>query len=114
MADEKLIQVPSGRDVWFQNFLNGAAGDGLTFHFRFVVPDLGVDGDLDPEETETDMAHLCDSFALPRISNIGPRPNRVVISMADRETEFGVANPEVTQVFESYSLSDATCIWEPF
>ncbi len=115
MGSEELIFVPSGKEVRFYEFVNSAPGDGLTYRFRFVSPALGADGAVqDPEITELDMAHLCHEYAVPRLANTGPQPNRVVISMADRETEFGVANPQATEVFESYSIDDGQCIWEPF
>ena len=36
----------------------------------------------------------------------------IVISLADRVTEFGVSDPEATQFFEAFRLSNDTCIWE--
>ena len=115
MGSEDLIDVPSGEKVRFYEFVNGAPGDGLTYRFRFILPTLGADGAVpDPEVTELDMAHLCHEYALPRLATTGPKPNRIVISLADRETEFGIANPRATEVFESYSIEDDACIWEAF
>jgi len=54
------------------------------------------------------------TYALPRLSNIGPQPGRVVISLADRPSEFGVYDPAVIQVFEAYRSEVDTCIWEMF
>ena len=108
------IYVPSGQPVQFQEFLTAAPGDGLTYRFRFVAPGLAARDSVDPVKTEADMAHLCQFFAIPKLANTGPRPNRIVISLADRETEFGMANPDATQVFESYSLDGEACIWEAF
>ena len=36
----------------------------------------------------------------------------IVVSLADRETEFGQSDPDVTQFFEAYRPVDNTCIWE--
>ena len=57
---------------------------------------------------------LCETHALPRISNIGPQPGQVVVSLADRESEFGVYDETVTQVFEAYRIEDGRCTWEMF
>lgn len=108
-----MIPVPSGQTVEFHEFVQGGLGDGLTYRFRFIAPNLAATA-ADPVQSEIDMAFLCENFALPRVADLGPRPNRVVISMADRETEFGVATPGAIQIFESYSLDGETCIWEPF
>jgi len=61
-----------------------------------------------------DLDWLCVTYALPRLSNIGPQPGRVVISLADRPSEFGVYDPAVIQVFEAYRSEGDTCIWEMF
>ena len=62
----------------------------------------------------TDLEYLCNSYAVPRLSNIGPQPRQIVISIADQASEFGVINPDVTQVFEAYRLDQGGCIWEMF
>lgn len=113
MSQTDHITVPSGQVVAFQEMVWGAAGDGLTYRFRFIAPELDAIR-LDPEASGRDMDHLCAEFALPRVANTGPRPNRIVISLSDTETEFGIANPEAIQIFESYSLVGEECIWEPF
>jgi len=109
------LVVPSGRTVALQEVIFDTRADQNIYRFRFVTPDLARD-DLadDMAEIETDMAQLCDQFALPFINNNGDVVERVVISFADRETEFGVATPKATQVYEIYSVTDKTCVWEPF
>ncbi|MEQ9564663.1 MAG: DUF6497 family protein, partial [Pseudomonadales bacterium] len=61
-----------------------------------------------------DLSWLCESYALPRISSIGPQPTRIVISLADKSSDFGVYDPDVIQVFESFSLQGGACAWELF
>ena len=61
-----------------------------------------------------DLEWLCTEYALPRIADIGPRPGRVVISLADRPSTFGVHDPDVVQVFEAFRPEDGTCNWEMF
>ena len=114
-AAEGEILVPSGNVVTFTEMLWDRPGSGLTYRFRFVGPDIVLpEGELDYELVERDMAHLCQDFASPRLSQTGPKPGQIVISIADRATEFGEPNPDATELFEAYSVQDNTCTWEPF
>lgn len=113
---EDALALPSGRAVTFLDVIQGAPGPGgLTVRFRFLEADLAQVLDATPyAELEADMHHLCESFALARISNIGPQPSTVMISISDRPVEFGAPDPEATQVFEAYRPQDGACIWEGF
>jgi len=114
-AQAAPTEVPSGQPVSFLEVITDQPGEGLTYRFRFVAPNVSRDNAArDLDASQADMQFLCERFALPRIANTGPQPNQVVISLADRETEFGVARPEATQLFEAYSISGGTCHWEPF
>ncbi|MDH2325388.1 DUF6497 family protein [Cereibacter sp. SYSU M97828] len=106
------IPVPSGQTVTLIDTVSDAAGpSGLTLRFRFLAPDLaGVAYDLAAE----DMRALCESYALPRMPQTGPKPQQIVISLADRSLPFGDSNPDATQFFEAFSVADGHCIWEPF
>jgi hypothetical protein len=114
-ADE-LISVPSGQAVTLQEVIwNEPGAEGLTIRFRFVAPAIAREGGTVPFETAVwDMLALCQSFALPRISETGPVPAQVIVSMSDRPVVFGEADPEATQFFEAYSIEDGNCIWEAF
>lgn len=115
MTETSLIPVPSGQPVTLQEVITNIPGQGQTYRFRFVAPEMAESlGVVDFSTLEPDMEHLCNSYALERIPNIGPQPNRIVISMAQRPTVFGAPNPEILQIFESYSIGDNTCIWEAF
>lgn len=108
------LSVPSGKPVIFHEMIWNQPGSGLTYRFRFISPEITLVGDdLNYEIIERDMAHLCQEFALPRLAETGPVPGRIVISIADRVSEFGLAAPDITQFFESYSIADSQCIWEP-
>ena len=109
------ISVPSGQPILLQEVISDAAGYGLTMRFRFTAPDLAAMlANLSYEELESDMAHLCLTYALPRLSTQGPEAAMVVISLAEREVPFGEAAPDVAQVFEAYRPEDGTCVWEGF
>lgn len=111
-AKEERLVLPSGLEAQLQEMLWNEPGNGLVYRFRFVAP--GLTGQEDFETMMTDLEYLCNSYAVPRLSNIGPQPRQIVISVADRESEFGVIDPDVTQVFEAYRLDQGGCIWEMF
>lgn len=112
-AGEAALVLPSGLSARVQEVLTDRPGEGLTYRFRFVAE--GFDPRAEDVETVVeDLEWLCTAYALPRLSDIGPQPRHIVISLADRETEFGVATPEARQVFEAFSVEDDTCIWEMF
>lgn len=108
---EPLI-LPSGLEVEFHEMIWDRPGGGLVYRFRFVAAEFkGVD-DLDV--VMADLEFLCNDFALPRVANTGPQPGRVIVSLADQPSEFGVFDPDITQIFEAYSVKDGSCIWEMF
>lgn len=110
----ETIAVPSGQVVQFQEVVWGQRGvGGLTVRFRFLAPEIAREGGrINFEEAEDDMQYLCDNYALSRISDLGPRPAQVIISLANRAVEFGTADPSVTQFFEAYRIEGDACIWE--
>ena len=109
------IPVPSGQEVRLLDVIHNEPGpDGLTTRFRFVAPAIAQGGGVDFEAASADMMHLCQTYALPRVTSGGPAPSQIVISLSDVPVEFGSTAPEVTQFFEAYSLDGDTCIWEPF
>ncbi len=113
------IPVPSGQVVTLLDVIHNEPGaEGMTVRFRFVAPAIAPGGAVPFEAAAADMAHLCQTYALPRVlSGVvggGPAPAQIVISLSDLPVEFGASAPEVTQFFEAYSLDGDTCIWEPF
>ena len=112
-GDATLITVPSGQAVQLQDAIWNVDGPlGLTLRFRFVAPAIAPGGGVDVETAQADMQALCDRFALPRVSGIGPQPSQLIISMADRALPFGEAAPEATQYFEAFRLENGQCVWE--
>jgi hypothetical protein len=112
-AADDLLSVPSGQPVTFHEMIAEGGGADVIHRFRFVAPEIGTEnrayGDV-----EADMAHLCETFALPRIAGTGVAPGRVVISLSQSETEFGVPNADVVQFFEAYRVENGACILEFF
>lgn len=110
------VDVPSGQPVDFSDVVRDARGaKGLTWRFRFVAPEIDREkGTIDFETAAKDMDHLCNFFAIDRVSNLGPRPNQIIISFSSEPIDFGASDPEITQFFEVYAISEERCIWEPF
>jgi hypothetical protein len=107
------VPVPSGQTVTFiEAILNEAGPQGRTARFRFLAP--GIAQRVDFETAVADMQHLCDTFALPRVTGTGSLPQQIIISLSAEPVPFGEAAPNVVQFFEAYSLAEGACIWEVF
>ncbi|QGY00315.1 hypothetical protein EI983_05660 [Roseovarius faecimaris] len=106
------VSLPSGLEAELQEMLWDRPGQGLVYRFRFVAPAFEQTDDV--ERTMTDLEHLCTHFALPKLANTGPLPNQIIISLADKPSEFGQYDENVVQVFEAFRVENDTCIWEVF
>jgi hypothetical protein len=112
-APASAMDVPSGQPVALQEVLVDQLGDETWLRFRFVAPQIRAgDAGLDYETVADDMAHLCTTTALPYMAEYALAGDVIVVSLADSETEFGQADPDVTQFFEAYRPVDNICIWE--
>lgn len=109
------VAVPSGQDLSLHEVLLDDSSGDLLVRFRFVAPDIARDGgSVAFAEAAVDMAHLCDTWVTPYLSDFSLTPERVVISLADRPVPFGASDPDATQFFEAYRLESARCILEEF
>jgi hypothetical protein len=109
-GDPAQITLPSGLVATLQDVIWNTPGPaGLTLRFRFVVQGLS-----DPGLATDDMAWLCQEYAVPRLSDLGPKPAQIIISLSDRALRFGDSAPEATQFFEAYAVQDGTCTVEFF
>ncbi|MEZ5714424.1 MAG: DUF6497 family protein [Paracoccaceae bacterium] len=108
--------VPSGIEVALQEAILDVKPDGMLTYarYRFVAPGIVGAGAPGFDARAADMQYLCDAYALPQVLNGPDTVDRISISLADRETEFGVADPEATQYFELYRIENGACIWEEF
>lgn len=114
-GDGVTVEVPSGQSITLQEVVWNAPGtDGVATRFLFVAPAIAPGGGIDFDTASTDMQHLCDAFALPRVMDNIPPPAQIVISLSDRPVPFGQSAPEATQFFESYSIENGACTWEMF
>jgi hypothetical protein len=106
------IDVPSGREVTLIDVITNAPGpEGATARFRFLVPDLAP-GDV--ETTAGDMQALCDTYAVPRVDGMVPKPQQIIISLASEAVAFGEPAPDVVQFFEAYRINAGLCEWAAF
>ena len=110
--EEERLVLPSGLEAELQEVITGAAAMGLTVRFRFVAKEFT--GTEDFETQTADLEYLCNGYALERIDMSETTPDRIVISLADRPSEFGQFDPDVAQIFESFSVNNAACILELF
>ena len=109
VAAGEPFETGSGVAYQFHDIIDEAP----VWRLRFVVDGLGQAG-LTYAELADELAVLCDAYALPKISEAGGDPERVVITLMSKPVEFGVMDPETTQFFESFTIEDASCIWEAF
>ncbi len=111
MASEaEVLTLPSGLTATPYEV---RTGNGLTYRYRFVAPGFTAEGQ-GLGLLMADLEYLCNEYALAHLANLGPVPERVIISLADRESAFGAIDPEVTQVFEAYRVEGGACNWEMF
>ena len=107
------IDVPSGQPVELHEVLVDDLGDEVWLRFRFIAPEIAREGgSITYATAEPDFMHLCETLALPYIAEYALSGDVIVISLADRDTEFGLPDPDATQFFEAFRPVDNTCIWE--
>ena len=105
-AVAESIEMPSGLSGYLHEVIMDESAE--TFRFRFVAPEFSKAGEL--EIVAADLEHLCAEIALPEVSEGA----QIIISLADQPSEFGVAAPNVIQVFEAFRSESGRCIWEEF
>lgn len=110
-----VVTLQSGHEAVLQDVIWNVPGpEGMTLRFRFVSEAVAPGGGLGFEAASEDLQQLCDSFALPRVAEFGPKPAQIVISISDRPVPFGEAAPDAVQYFESFRIEDGACQWEMF
>lgn len=103
------IPVPSGRSV---TLIETFWEEGPLLRLRFVSEAVA---DGQPwEAAAPDMLHLCESMALKIVADTGRTAETIMISLADRPSEFGQMDPDLIQFFEAFRPEDGTCMLEGF
>jgi Family of unknown function (DUF6497) len=115
-GSDQAIVVPSGQGVTLHDVIVDAPSpDTAIYRFRYLAPAIARDGGTMNFETSiADMQHLCESYALPRLTAPLPAKLEVIISFADLPVPFGETNPQATQFFVAFTIKDSLCILEPF
>ncbi|MCP4821998.1 MAG: hypothetical protein GY883_22655 [Shimia sp.] len=112
-ALEETPAVPSGNEIRLQEVLFETRQDDTEVaRFRYVMPLIRQGVEF--SEIVDDFEHLCIGVAVPYLAIAEKQVDQVIISLADRETEFGVTTTLATQFFEAFSVKDGSCIWEGF
>lgn len=107
--------VPSGQVVALHEVLIDDVNAQDWLRFRFIAPQIArEDGDITYAQAGPDMEHLCQTMALPYMSEYDLSADMIIISLSDQVTEFGATNPEATQFFDAFRVENHTCIWEAF
>ena len=104
-----MIAVPSGSETTLHEVIL----EESAARFRFLVADLGTGG-LSYSDLAADFPFLCEAYALPALAANDLQVAQVVISLADRPVPFGEADPNATQFFEGFDISEGVCMWEQF
>jgi len=113
-AMEDSPVVPSGLQMTLQETLYDHLQDGTkALRLRFVAPEIGAN-DVNYNTVADDFAVICQDVGLPKLATDSRSVDQIIVSFSDRETAFGVANSDVTQYFEVFTLENDTCIWEAF
>ena len=97
-AQEEALRLPSGLEArLFEVVSNRPSGGGLIYRFRYVAGGFTAGAER-LDAISGDLVWLCETHALPRISNIGPQPGQVVVSLADRESRMAVVHGRCSDV----------------
>ena len=111
---EESPAVPSGYEIFLHELLFETRQDNSKVaRFRYVMPIIGQEA-VTFADVEQDFEYLCASQALMRLAAEEGNVDQVIISLSDRETDFGATSNVATQFFEAYSIKNGTCIWEGF
>jgi hypothetical protein len=107
------FDMPSGQPADLQEVLLDEVTGESWVRFRFVAPQIARDGGtVTYEAAAEDMVFLCTHLALPYLTEYSLAADVIVISFADRTTEFGVPDPDATQFFEAFRAEGDTCVFE--
>ena len=107
--------LPSGQVVELYEVLVDEVTTERWVRFRFLAPEIARDtGVLRFSDVEPDLAHLCDTVALPYLAEFDLGGQGVVISLSDRKVDFGQTDPDATQFIDAFRVDAGACIWEGF
>ncbi|QQA41324.1 DUF6497 family protein [Pelagovum pacificum] len=108
------IETPSGQTLTLYDVVLEPGG-GMA-RFLFLAPGITMEegAGVTYTEVQDDFPWLCEEVVLPSLAANEWDAGEAVISMADREVEFGSRDAEAVQFFEVFKIDGATCVWEGF
>lgn len=110
MDFQPVFSIPGAEEAADQVIQHslGEEDDGTTLP---ATPDV-----LLKDPIHDDIVWICDNIALPEALKSAKRPAQIVVSLADRESGFGSYDPDVLQIFESFTLPKGrdVCEWRPW
>ena len=110
---EQTVAVPSGQNVRFFEQLDEPE-NGI-IRLRFIAPDLASPLKRPSfEDLTLDLEALCTEFGLNNLLQNEEQPEQIIVSLSAEPVEFGIANSDVEQVFEAFSVENETCMLEMF
>ncbi|WP_439143687.1 DUF6497 family protein [Planktotalea sp.] len=110
---EQTVAVPSGQNVRFFEQLDEPE-NGI-IRLRFIAPDLASPLKRPSfEDLTLDLEALCTEFGLNNLLQNEEQPKQIIVSLSAEPVEFGIANSDVEQVFEAFSVEKETCMLEMF
>lgn len=110
---EQTVAVPSGQNVRFFKQLDEPE-NGI-IRLRFIAPDLASPLKRPSfEDLTLDLEALCTEFGLNNLLQNEEQPEQIIVSLSAEPVEFGIANSDVEQVFEAFSVENETCMLEMF
>jgi len=108
--------LPSGQQVRLMEALWDAQPGGETWlRLRYLAPAIAAGpGEVGFEAAADDMLFLCRRDGLGMLRESRRAVALIVVSLSDRELEFGASNPGAMQYFEAFRPQEGDCIWEEF
>ncbi len=105
--------APSGQSVELFEVLIDEVSAEDWLRFRFLAPSIGkTAGRLSYVDAQDDFGHLCQTVALPYLSDANLSADVIVIALLDRPVPFGEADPEATQFIEVFRIEEGVCVLE--
>ncbi len=107
------VVLPSGLEAGLLEGFVEVQPDGARWaRFRYVMPALAEGGDFD--RVQDDFIVLCETQALPMLSDAGEDVSQIIVSLMDKPLEFGQSDSGSVQYFEIFAIREGRCIWEEF
>ena len=105
--------APSGQPLvlWEVRWERVPGGSDVQLILRALAPELK---DRGFDAAQVDMAWICATHGVSIAALPYAKATQVVVNLGDKPVPRGLADPEATQFFEVYRLTDGACISEDF